>query len=239
MKRHLLATLLGGALLVQSPAHAFLSDTEARKSIEVLQQQLQQTQSDLSAARRAIAESSQGSEALKQEIANLRGQIEVMQHELQSAQQRQRDLYVDLDNRLRQLEESRAKATQAANAAVEATLDEAIAKAKAGKHKDAVADLQRFVDGNNGNARQSEALYWLGTSQTALKNYKGAEDAYQSVLKDYAKDAYAPDALFGLAVVANAKGDKRASRGYLLELLERYPESPKAEAAKKALLASP
>src|SRR5207244_10733252 len=43
-------------------------------------------------------------ELLKAEAARLRGQIEVLSYELNEAQKRQRDLYVDLDSRMRRME---------------------------------------------------------------------------------------------------------------------------------------
>ena len=43
-------------------------------------------------------------EQLKADIARLRGQLEVLAHEQDETQKRQRDLYVDLDTRLRKLE---------------------------------------------------------------------------------------------------------------------------------------
>jgi hypothetical protein len=38
-------------------------------------------------------------EAVKADIAKLRGQIEVLTYELEATQKRQKDFYVDLDNR--------------------------------------------------------------------------------------------------------------------------------------------
>ena len=48
-------------------------------------------------------------EALNGELNRLRGQIEVLSNDINNAQKRQRDMYVDLDTRLRRLEQSTAK----------------------------------------------------------------------------------------------------------------------------------
>jgi peptidoglycan hydrolase CwlO-like protein len=42
---------------------------------------------------------------LRQDLADLRGQIEVINNNIQSADKRQRDMYIDLDTRLRHLEQ--------------------------------------------------------------------------------------------------------------------------------------
>ena len=46
---------------------------------------------------------------LQGDIAKLRGQIEVLTYELEQSQKRQRDLYVDLDSRLRKIETAPAR----------------------------------------------------------------------------------------------------------------------------------
>lgn len=48
-------------------------------------------------------------EALNGELNRLRGQIEVLSNDINNAQKRQRDMYIDLDTRLRRLEQSTAK----------------------------------------------------------------------------------------------------------------------------------
>ena len=47
-------------------------------------------------------------EALNGELSRLRGQIEVLANDINNAQKRQRDMYVDLDTRLRRIEQNNA-----------------------------------------------------------------------------------------------------------------------------------
>jgi tol-pal system protein YbgF len=47
-------------------------------------------------------------EALNGEVSRLRGQIEVLANDINNAQKRQRDMYVDLDTRLRRIEQTNA-----------------------------------------------------------------------------------------------------------------------------------
>ena len=59
-------------------------------------------------------------EALNGELNRLRGQMEVLSNDINNAQKRQRDMYVDLDTRLRRIEQGGAgKKDQDANAALE------------------------------------------------------------------------------------------------------------------------
>ena len=108
------APRLPSALLVALPARAALfDDDEARKRIEATNLRLDAgPEAARRPPRRARAQlKSQGLvelfsqvEQLKADVARLRGQIEVLTYEQEQPQKRQRDLYVDLDSRLRKLE---------------------------------------------------------------------------------------------------------------------------------------
>ena len=113
-------------LAVSSGATAALfDDEEARKRVEQTNQRLAQVQKQLE-DRIAVLEGqmkSQGLvdlfnqvEVIKADIARMRGQIEVLNHELGEAQKRQRDLYVDLDTRVRKLESGAPPGTGSAPA---------------------------------------------------------------------------------------------------------------------------
>ena len=109
-------TLAGAAFLVALPCQAqlFGGDDVARKEIaeqgkriEALSQRLasmEQTLQGMTSSNPAL-ELSQQLEILRQELRQLRGQVEVLGHENQMAAKRQRDMYVDLDARLRRLEQ--------------------------------------------------------------------------------------------------------------------------------------
>ena len=102
------------AIVVASHAAAALfDDEEARKRVDATNQRLAQVQKQLEDRIAALEAQlkSQGLvdlfnqvEQLKADVARVRGQIEVLNHELDQTGKRQRDLYIDLDSRLRKLE---------------------------------------------------------------------------------------------------------------------------------------
>jgi TolA-binding protein len=55
-------------------------------------------------------------QALREENSRLRGQVETLTYELDSARKRQQDFYVDLDGRLRKLEPQAAQSAEARTA---------------------------------------------------------------------------------------------------------------------------
>ena len=100
------ALLLAAALPLPAAAGVF-DDEEARERIEQLRGQVRGELAELGkrldvVSRNQIDFANQV-ESIKADIARLRGQIEVLTHELDAAQKRQKDFYVDLDNRLRKL----------------------------------------------------------------------------------------------------------------------------------------
>jgi tol-pal system protein YbgF len=65
-------------------------------------------QTEPNPANRGIVQLLNQVEALNGELSRLRGQIEVLTNDISNAQKRQRDMYVDLDTRLRRIEQNNA-----------------------------------------------------------------------------------------------------------------------------------
>src|SRR5687768_17223022 len=92
-------------------AHAgILDDDEARKAILELRAKVDNLTRDMNARIDAKADKTQALDFINQnertlsQIADLRGQIEVLANEVANVQKRQRELYADLDERLKKLE---------------------------------------------------------------------------------------------------------------------------------------
>jgi tol-pal system protein YbgF len=241
MKR--IATLLLLAFSIQAHAGLF-DDNVARQQLNNLRDAQVQAQKktderlmQLEAGNSRSIELLGQLEKLRQELSTLRGQNEVLQFNLDEAAKRQKDLYTDLDARMRAMELAKVESKAAAVVSEQQQLDDIVQLSRTGKHKEAILGFQKFITDNSSSALVPSAWYWMGTSQTALKGFKGAQNSFQQVLASN-DETRAPDALFGLAIVANAQGDKKSSRKYLLQLIEKYPQAEKAAAAKKALLAT-
>ena len=116
----LLAVLLGAG----AARAALFDDEEARRRIEATNQRIVQMQRQLEdrlalleqqAKSGGLADLGTQLQLLQGDLAKLRGQIEVITYELEQSQKRQRDLYVDLDSRLRKIEASPALTAPPAN----------------------------------------------------------------------------------------------------------------------------
>ena len=110
-KPRLAAACLALAAWLPLQAHAgLLDDDEARKAILELRAKVDSLSRDLNGRIDTKADKTVSLEMVNQneqvmaEIAKLRGQLEVLNNEIVSAQKRQKDFYTDLDARIRNQE---------------------------------------------------------------------------------------------------------------------------------------
>jgi tol-pal system protein YbgF len=234
------------------------SDDEAHQKITVLQQKIQGM--DERAAQMENTARSQGvsvlsqMEVLKADLATLRGQIEVHTHDIETTQKRQRDLYVDLDSRLRKLENASvaaaatpgqadsgkpASSDQAPVGAVvvdESTAyDVALGLFKSGNYQGAIDGFQAFLGAHPGSQLAPSAYYWIGNSYFNLRDYKNAIASQEKLVSQYPDSAKVPDALLNIASSQQGQGDAAAAKKTLKNIVARYPLSNAAELAKKRL----
>ncbi len=251
-------------VLTQTAYAGLFSDDEARKKIADLQQQVEsQNQANQALNQRVAALEAvikgQGLldmmsqvDQLKQDLNDVKGQLEVSNHNLDMAQQRQKDLYVDVDGRLRKIETAapatasnpaqNADVTSAINpnAVVESPteakdFDAAQALLKTGKYKEAFDAFDKFIQAYQSSTRLPEAQYSLGFAQFSLKNYKAAIATQQKLVKTYPDSAKAPDAMFNTANAQIQLADIDGAKKTLKELLSKYPNSEIAPNAKRRL----
>jgi tol-pal system protein YbgF len=235
--------LLLAAALAPPPAFALFSDDDARKGVADLQKRVEAQQQQLLRIerevtdKRAVIELSNLIDGLRQDIANLRGQIEVLSNRIDGLDKRQKDLYVDLDTRLRKFEQGQAdkdKAAQAA-AAEQQAYEAGLAQFKANNYGTAIQSLQSFLTAYPQSPLAPSAQYWIGNAHYALRDYKNAITAQQKVIANWPESSKAPDALLNIASSQAEAGDPNGSRNTLRTLVSKYPSSPAAEQAKQRL----
>ena len=243
--------------LLPVAAHAALfDDVEARKQIIQLRNQVDARnkaieerlsvidaklgQMDSSGQNRAV-DLAQLLDSLKQEVSKLRGQIEVLSNQTETLERRQKDLYVDLDNRLRKLEQNQSqlqdKLTQGdRNAAAEKQAYEtALNQFKLGNYQLAITGFQTFMTSFTSSELVPSAQYWIGNAHYAMRDYKSAIAAQQKVVKTWPENSKAPDALLNIASSQSELGQSNAARETLRGLVKKYPSSSAAEQAKQRL----
>jgi len=226
------ASALSGA------AHAGLfDDDEARKRIDQMRAEVADVVTRADAISRNQLNFANQAEATKSELAKLRGQIEVLTYELEAAQKRQKDFYVDLDNRLRKLEqpavESAPKAEPAHSDPAAETRDyeAALGLLKASKFSDAATGFTAFIKAWPGSSLQASAHYWGGYALSQAKEPTKAAELFGKFASTWPSDERAPVALESQVNNLEAIKDVKAARAALELLAAKYPTS---EAGKRA-----
>ncbi|QJD98687.1 tol-pal system protein YbgF [Massilia forsythiae] len=237
------------ALAAWLPLHAgagILDDDEARRAILDLRTKVDALSRDVNGRIDNKADKSISVDILNQheqtmqEIARLRGQLEVLSNQVASAQKGQKDLYADLDARIKKLE-PRQETIDGQTAEVlpseKKSYEGAMELFKSGDYKGAAASLQDFVRRFPDSAYASNAQYWLGNAFYAQRDYKNAIAAQESVVANYGTSAKAPDAMLNIASSYTELKDKKNAKKALQQLVTKFPDSTAAQAAKDRLAA--
>ncbi|WP_313953437.1 tol-pal system protein YbgF [Accumulibacter sp.] len=245
-----IALLLAGLGAQQAHAGLF-DDEEARRKVDDLSIKSNERLDTVAKGQMELANQIQ---ALRDENARLRGQVETLNYELEAAKKRQQDFYVDLDGRLRKIEAPVASGTDAAPAggsqqapaespkkvasdpATETREYEAALNLfRANKLKEAAAAFEAFAKAHPDSTLTPNAYYWLGNAHYALRDCKKGIDAQRMVVSKWPAHAKAADALLNVATCQQELGDSKSARATLEALLAKYPESSAANAARQRL----
>lgn len=257
MRRRVIA-LLSLSLLPQFATAGLFDDTEARRQIAELKEQTARA-AELQAQAKARLETLENAlrmqlelanqiEALRNELARLRGQVEVLQHESATGQKRQQSYYVDLDARLRALEDKTATLAKAGDGAapppsapkndpakITREYEAALGMFRAAKYKEAEKAFEEFVSAYPDDALAPSAQYWLGNALYALRDCKKAIPAQEQVIARWPSSSKAPDAMLAIGTCQSELGAPKNSRKTLESLIAKYPGTPAADKAKDRL----
>jgi tol-pal system protein YbgF len=245
----MLAAALACAAFAQSANAALFDDEEARRRIESTNQRLSAVEKTLEDRIAALEQQlkAQGlvdlfnqSEQMRNDLAKLRGQIEVLTYELEQAQKRQKDLYVDLDTRLRKIESNAAasNAQPPAEAAPPGGPPGPVAgpgappppgpsgvplPSSAGPIAPVIGAPSRSVD-----AVAEQRAYDAALDQFKRGDYGGAIASFNAFLKTYPRSQLASSAQYWIGNAQYARRDFKGAIATQRQLLQAYPDSSKA-----------
>ncbi len=249
--------LLSFALfLVSGPASAGLfADEDARKQVQQLEERivkleeaLARTDEDSKARIRALLDLQMQLEAQAAELRRLRGQNEELVHNLQDAEKRQKDYYVDLDERLRRFESSDTTAPPAAakpadsgkgtaqnTVSEDKSFEAAYGFYKAENYQSAATAFRDFLRQFPQSAHEANVLYWMGNAYFLSKDYANSLDSYETLLSKYQDHPRAPEAMLNIAECQLELKNKNAAKKTLKQITMQFPGSDAADKAKKRL----
>ncbi|MEW6676603.1 MAG: tol-pal system protein YbgF [Pseudomonadota bacterium] len=202
-------------------------------------------------------------EALKAEVARLRGTQEELAYQQTAADKRVKDLIADMDDRVKELENRPVAPVAPANAvrlqpaqalssplataspvlSPAAPVAEGEGKAyenahnliKAGRYKEAVFAMQDFVKAYPESGLVPNAHYWTGFSYVGMSDFESAAASYQFLIDTFPNAPKTPDAMLSLARAQVQMNRQPEAVATLGQLIERFPYSRAADGGKKLL----
>ncbi len=176
-------------------------------------------------------------ERLQKEVQELRGELEVQTHDLAQLKQRQRELYLDIDRRLR---EAQAAPAQGPATVAAATGSQAVpvAPAQTGgtatsePSTGAAAPPVTAASAATPGASEVDPIKEQDAYQTAFNllkagRYDQAGTAFDGFLREYPKGKYSDNAQYWLGEAYYVTRRFEPAMGEFKKLLAGFPESPK------------
>ena len=187
---------------------------------------------------------------LQAELQSLRNDVETLQNEMQISGQRQRDLYLDIDQRLQDIEKAALAADESAAALPEGTLlgqlsflggsdrenyDAAFELLKEGRYQEAAGAFRQFMAVYPDSGLIDNAQYWLAETYYVTKDYATALPTFRKVISDYPASRKVPDALLKIGYSNYGLSNWADARKALTAVVTRYPETTAARLAGQRL----
>ncbi|MGA1253099.1 MAG: hypothetical protein ACO3WN_04615 [Burkholderiaceae bacterium] len=254
-------------MAVQGPAFAQLfSDDEARRAIldirgrltqiEARQSQTEARQAELAAMgdrveglARAQLDNAATAEAMRRDIAQVRGAVEQLTQQLKLSEDQQRQLLQPIDAQLQSVyarlaalepqpvmvDDQRVMVSAAEKSAYEA----AQSLLASGALEAGAAAFSEFNARFPGSALAPWALSAEGAAYYATKIYPMAIQALSRLARDHPSHSRTPDGLLTLAASQAESGQTSAARATLAAIPKRFPGTDAARTASQRLKALP
>ena len=184
---------------------------------------------------------------LQQEVMELRGLVERLQHELSRLKSIQDDRYLELDARLQQVLKANVQvpepvAEDPGETAV-SVIDENLSEKdlyettqiliRNRQYEMAITQLEALIDRFPDGEYTANTYYWLGQVQAAKTNpdFEKARQALAQVISYFPEHSKVPDAAYALGKVYYKLGDCERATDLLQQVMDQYPGKSAAKLA--------
>jgi tol-pal system protein YbgF len=232
---------------------------QTQKQLDLLRKQLEVDSTQVKQDNRQAALLLQSQiEALKQEIANLRGEREQLIREINLLQRAQKDAGLDMEDRFQKLYERMAKQETPVAVIEEAPkvnklsvqvdgfefladpeekrdFEAAFVLFRKGDFSAAAKEFGQFVKTYSVSGYKPSALYWLGSARFARRDFNEAIAQLRNLVTDYPNHARTPEAMLTIGNAQIEIKQSKEARKTFNELLKLYPTTEAAAAAKDRL----
>jgi len=228
-------------------ADSSLADLSEQQRIQRLERMLS---SDV------LREQTEMLQSLREEISALREQTEQQEYELESMKQRQRNLYLDMDRRINNVEAGGRRVSSAAPvpppnskksvpavAAVpvvgdsdgQSAYSKAFALLKEGQYEQSIKSFEQFKVSYPSSKYSDNAQYWLGEANYVSRDYKKALSAFQQLIAQFPQSTKNSGARLKIGYVYFELKNWSAAREALQQVITLYPDTTVAKKANERL----
>ena len=178
----------------------------------------------------------------------LQGQIEELSHEATTTADRQRQLYIDLDARMQQLEASVVGGRDTRRRIVDArenlpvpggsardNYQAAFELLKSEQYEPAGLAFEQFLVAFPDSGLADNAQYWLAEAHYVTQAFDRALQEFEAVIETYPDSSKVPDALLKIGYCNYELRQWDAARGFLARVQSDYPETTAAMLAGQRL----
>jgi len=206
-------------------------------------------------ANQSLLEVSNQLEALRGDVRAMHNDVDQLNNALDSGRKQQRDMYADLDQRLKNLESRGAGASSAsaapapgASAAAAAgtpadsssgedkgAYQAAFNLLKDGQYDRAIAAFQKFLATYPDSSLADNAQYWLGEAYYVNRSFPEAQSAFQRMVDKYPQSRKLADALLKIGYCRYELKQWESARAVLGQVVARFTDTPAARLAQQRL----
>jgi tol-pal system protein YbgF len=194
---------------------------------------------------------------LRSETTALRGELETLRFETENSDSRQRELYVDIDRRLQDLETAPQafappfEAPPAATARGVAPAQPPVAARPTGsdqqnyqaamaliegrKYEEAGRAFTSFLESFPTSPLADNAQYWLAETYYVRGQYADGLPQFRALIERYPQSDKVADALLKVGYCQAELGDRNAARASLQEVARQFPGTTAARLASQRL----
>jgi tol-pal system protein YbgF len=198
---------------------------------------------------------------MERDLQQLRGELELQTHRQEDMTRRQRELYLDIDRRLQQLETGQtmapvtappvaappvstqpaapvSPATQAplaGSSGEQADYEQALGILREGRYPEAADAFSRLLASYPDGDYADNATYWLGETYYVTRDFERALSTFSRLVTDYPQSSKVPDARLKIGYIQYENGNWQLARQELSTVVSTYPGTTAARLANDRL----
>ena len=193
-------------------------------------------------------------ESMRTDLRAMHNDVDVLTNSLEASRKQQRDLYADLDRRLKNVESHGAAGAAASGAGDAGSAASGVAAnssaggsdgrdayqaaftlLKDSQYDRAITAFQKFLISFPDSPLADNAVYWLGEAYYVNKSFPEAQAAFQRVLDKYPQSRKRPDALLKIGYCQYELKQWDSARRTLSLAATQFPDTPSGHLAQQRL----